>query len=203
MFGAYKQNGQTTDLVFALPRATARVHFNVRHTPDLSDSVRYLALETSPASTAVQPSAPRLPKPLGESPSLNGLDPWTWTACPLSGISKIQLCIHHDVPQKRVIGALFHYTDGHRACCGSFRLDWASECISLREKDRLFIRRARWSHNAFGIASITAQPPDESEIGWCSVPLSGVLEWWFLPRRLVLFHDGVELEKPQEMPDHY
>jgi hypothetical protein len=120
------------------------------------------------------------------------------TACSLDGISEIQPCIKQGaIP--RIIGLKVNYLNGHRECLGSYRLDLAAEPISACGSDNLYVRYAQFARQGPNITAISLESPGEvNNPGWISIPLSGVLEWWFGGTVTELVHNGELVEWPSD-----
>jgi hypothetical protein len=61
------------------------------------------------------------------------------------------------------------------------------------------VRYAQFARHGPNITAISLASPDEvNNPGWMSIPLSGVLEWWFGGRVTKLLHNGEMAEWPSE-----
>lgn len=79
-----------------------------------------------------------------------------------------------------VVGMMFHYEDGRRACVGQYRLDWAKKSLQVGEEPKLCMGfgRVEENDNAHMMAVELSSPTDRADWEWVDVPFRGQLEWW-------------------------
>lgn len=107
----------------------------------------------------------------------------------MQGITEIICCVDRMAGHRPVVGMLIRYGDGHRACLGQYRLDWAASPMEAEASTPLRIGIAKTTAGFPYVARVDFQGCDDGpSLEWLHVPRSGRLEWWFSPRQCKICH---------------
>ncbi len=188
MFGCYSPPVQGVEFacIHTPPRRESRVYFNTCDSlPD--KEIKYLAFEDI-SHPAVRP----YPESLVPASPFSGTqynEPWFFSSCSLKGVIEITLCRSSSLSYTPISGMLVQYTDGHRACLGQLRFDWALETVHMEQNTGLYIGSGRTRKRFAYVAEVTAHPPsDRSKLSWMDVHWDEILEWWFSSRHSIVRH---------------
>jgi hypothetical protein len=111
-----------------------------------------------------------------------------FSSCRLDNLVEVVPCRSRQVGAwaGSVMGLLFRYANGDRACVGSFRFDWAGETCEVGRTGRLYIG---YGGKPKSVRDISNEPPPVNMgLYWREVPLSGKLEWWSLLGEGKVYH---------------
>ncbi|KAI0426950.1 hypothetical protein F5Y09DRAFT_317545 [Xylaria sp. FL1042] len=135
-----------------------------------------------------QDQSPVIPIPLSPYPKLGSLDSYFYTFATLENVAEITPCEDKVAGKRSIIGLLFHYSDGTRACVGQFRLDCATTNLVIGTCPKLWLsfdtNDARPYVNGIGVCP--APKPKSHDclyISW-----HGKLEWWFTDNQCKLYY---------------
>ena len=148
-----------------MPRGPTRIHFN-----EIPKGIDWLAVRGQ--STRNVHGVPPLPTARTERERVH------YSEADLEDVT--HLTPHQNIDSKKITGILLHYSDGRRACVGSFRLDHAGAPLDVRGAQVIHLGYGRsprrWE--AFVMRIELEVPKGGDGLEWRAVPLEGKFEWW-------------------------
>ena len=171
----WRQNGRRTlqwRHLCSLPKHPTEMHFNLA-----PDGIRQLA--------ASQPiGRGNLEHLVIEPPTLRPRDYsrgiFFYSAASLQGVVEITPCRKRLKTHTAIVGLLFHYAGGSRACLGQFRMDWAEETLQVgHAQGVLHLGSSRGARMSPYLATLELVPrqTETGSLDWLHLARTGELEW--------------------------
>jgi len=154
---------------------------------DFSPSgVRKVAFE-SPGPVGDSQS-PVIPMPMSPYPEAISLTHYFYTYAALQNVDRITPCESKVAGKRSIIGLLFHYSDGKRACVGQFRLDWAATPLAVADGSILWLSFDSKDGYPFVDGVGVSCPPKAKSEECLYISWDGQLEWWFEDRQCKVYY---------------
>ncbi|UPK92393.1 hypothetical protein LCI18_003328 [Fusarium solani-melongenae] len=107
-----------------------------------------------------------------------------WSSALTEDIIEILPSYHHREGQFQIVGLLFTYLDGTKACVGQVRLDHLGPTLLRDYSQRLYLGFTGLKEFPFvKEVKLSPTPPDGSHLSWFEVSWGERLEWWFSYRQ--------------------
>ncbi|RSL92063.1 hypothetical protein CEP52_014044 [Fusarium oligoseptatum] len=120
-----------------------------------------------------------MPTPMSCPKTLGILD-YFYSAASLEEVVEVTPCRVKLATHSLISGLIFQYANGERACVGDIRLDSLGETLLVQPESRLHLAfKMDRSVGPHATRFCLDSSLDEGTPEWLSLPLMGVLEWWF------------------------
>ena len=180
---------------------TYRVYFNQIEQDPGRYSIDFATFKSRKARSTTESqilnnkeALPLLPKALSPPPYTQSNESWIRTACSMSALVQVHLCVDSSSIYRPILGIILYYSDGRRESVGQIRLDWMIKPITIVAQEILYFSGKRCKKSWGYVAQVTTElPSDSAQSQWLEVNQGGTLEWWFSSRQSVLFYNSMRL----------
>jgi len=119
------------------------------------------------------------------------LGKYLFTVAPLENVTEVTPCLGVGRVDPLIVGLLFRYSDGRRACVGEFRLDRCGTTMEVGTSGGLFLGLTQTMLNRSCVTRVEIfRPKDRAPLTWLDLPWKGNLEWWFSHTECQVSYDG-------------
>ncbi|KAI1821607.1 hypothetical protein F4861DRAFT_518075 [Xylaria intraflava] len=127
---------------------------------------------------ARQGRLPFIPPPTSPYPEATVLNQYTYSSAALESVVALTPCEVKVAGKPSIIGLLFRYSDGSRACLGQFRLDWATAPLVVDGSSKLWLTFDMDDGGPFVDSVGVSHPPKPMSPRCLHISWVGKLEWW-------------------------
>lgn len=132
--------------------------------------------------------SPVVPAPSSPYPESTSLSNYFYTCATLKNVVEVTPCERKVAGKRSIIGLLFRYSDGTKACVGQFRLDCAATTLVVGNRPQLWLSFDNDNGRPLVGDIGLSRAPKPKSCDCLYVTWDGKLEWWFTYNQCQLYY---------------
>lgn len=144
------------------------------------------------SKTPEQVPMPALPEPLSSNPQQFSMEGMHWSKASVEDVVAVSCCRPTARAYSDIIGLVFYYSDGRKACVGQIRLDCLGSPLVVNSSHNIYLGFKTTDMECPYIARVemSSNVVDDTVRMWLEVSWKGSIEWWYSSRQCQVWHNG-------------